>query len=165
MLLSGSRDKTLIVWNLTRDEAQYGVPKRSLHGHSHIVSDCVRSMTMKFPRSQNSYDLFRSSPLTAPMPYPRHGTRPFAFGNCPRVLRHAASLATPMMFSPSPSRPTTARLSQAPATARSSCGTHLVTANIPLPKRVIPSGYPVFGSVQTLKTPSSFQPAGIRLLR
>ncbi|RMZ81696.1 hypothetical protein DV737_g2399, partial [Chaetothyriales sp. CBS 132003] len=43
MLLSGSRDKTLIIWDLTRDESQYGIPKRSLHGHSHIVSDCVIS--------------------------------------------------------------------------------------------------------------------------
>ncbi|KAF6218309.1 hypothetical protein HO133_005655 [Letharia lupina] len=43
MLLSGSRDKTLIIWNLTRDDAHYGYPKRSLHGHSHIVSDCVIS--------------------------------------------------------------------------------------------------------------------------
>ncbi|KAI1761955.1 WD40-repeat-containing domain protein [Hypoxylon sp. FL1150] len=43
MLLSGSRDKTLIIWNLTRDDSQYGYPKRSLHGHSHIVSDCVIS--------------------------------------------------------------------------------------------------------------------------
>lgn len=43
MLLSASRDKTLIVWNLTRDESQYGYPKKSLHGHSHIVSDCVRT--------------------------------------------------------------------------------------------------------------------------
>jgi hypothetical protein len=42
MLLSGSRDKTLIIWNLTREEGSYGYPKRSLHGHSHIVSDCVR---------------------------------------------------------------------------------------------------------------------------
>lgn len=41
MLLSGSRDKTLIIWNLTRDDTHYGYPKRSLHGHSHIVSDCV----------------------------------------------------------------------------------------------------------------------------
>ena len=41
MLLSGSRDKTLIVWNLARDDTHYGYPKRSLHGHSHIVSDCV----------------------------------------------------------------------------------------------------------------------------
>lgn len=43
MLLSGSRDKTLIIWNLTRDETQYGYPKRALRGHSHIVSDCVIS--------------------------------------------------------------------------------------------------------------------------
>jgi len=43
MLLSGSRDKTLIIWNLTRDESSYGYPKRSLHGHNHIVSDCVIS--------------------------------------------------------------------------------------------------------------------------
>ena len=43
MLLSASRDKTLIIWNLTRDETSYGYPKRSLHGHSHIVSDCVRT--------------------------------------------------------------------------------------------------------------------------
>ena len=43
MLLSGSRDKTLIIWNLTRDDQAYGYPKRSLHGHSHIVSDCVIS--------------------------------------------------------------------------------------------------------------------------
>ena len=42
MLLSGSRDKTLIIWNLTRDETSYGVPKRSMKGHSHIISDCVR---------------------------------------------------------------------------------------------------------------------------
>ena len=41
MLLSGSRDKTLLIWHLTRDEQNYGYPKRSLHGHSHIVSDCV----------------------------------------------------------------------------------------------------------------------------
>jgi WD40 repeat protein len=41
MLLSASRDKSLIIWNLTRDETSYGYPKRSLHGHSHIVSDCV----------------------------------------------------------------------------------------------------------------------------
>lgn len=43
MLLSGSRDKSLIIWNLTRDEQAYGYPKRSLQGHSHIVSDCVIS--------------------------------------------------------------------------------------------------------------------------
>ena len=49
MLLSGSRDKTLIVWNLTRDDTHYGYPKRSLHGHSHIVSDCVCISSQFFP--------------------------------------------------------------------------------------------------------------------
>lgn len=39
MLLSASRDKSLIVWNLTRDEHAYGVPKKSLKGHDHIVQD------------------------------------------------------------------------------------------------------------------------------
>lgn len=40
LLLSGSRDKTLIVWQLTRDENQYGIAKKALRGHSHIVQDC-----------------------------------------------------------------------------------------------------------------------------
>ena len=45
MLLSGSRDKTLVIWNLTREEGgNYGYPKRSLRGHSHIVSDCVGNL-------------------------------------------------------------------------------------------------------------------------
>jgi hypothetical protein len=48
MLLSGSRDKSLIIWDLTRDETQYGYPKRSLHGHSHIVSDCVYTNIANF---------------------------------------------------------------------------------------------------------------------
>jgi guanine nucleotide-binding protein subunit beta-2-like 1 protein len=52
MLLSASRDKTLIIWNLTRDETSYGYPKRSLHGHSHIVSDCVRSTRWNFAREE-----------------------------------------------------------------------------------------------------------------
>jgi guanine nucleotide-binding protein subunit beta-2-like 1 protein len=30
MILSASRDKTIIVWNLTRDEVSYGYPKRAL---------------------------------------------------------------------------------------------------------------------------------------
>lgn len=43
ILLSASRDKTLIIWNLTRDDQAYGVPKRSLKGHSHIVQDVAIS--------------------------------------------------------------------------------------------------------------------------
>jgi len=39
MILSSSRDKSIIVWNLTRDSSTstYGVPKRRLAGHSGFV--------------------------------------------------------------------------------------------------------------------------------
>jgi guanine nucleotide-binding protein subunit beta-2-like 1 protein len=44
LLLSGSRDKTLITWKLTPGEDnQYGVPKKSFKGHSHIVQDVTIS--------------------------------------------------------------------------------------------------------------------------
>lgn len=36
-------DKTLIVWKLTRDETNYGVPQKRLYGHSHFISDVVLS--------------------------------------------------------------------------------------------------------------------------
>ncbi|KAK6465923.1 WD repeat protein [Scheffersomyces coipomensis] len=42
LLLSGSRDKTLIRWQLTGG-TQYGVPKKSFKGHSHIVQDVTIS--------------------------------------------------------------------------------------------------------------------------
>lgn len=83
MLLSGSRDKTLIIWNLTRDESQYGYPKRSLHGHSHIVSDCVctakRNENGRESRQEwslNTDELGRSSPLTVLTLCLPLGTRP-----------------------------------------------------------------------------------------
>lgn len=40
VLISGSRDKTVMVWQLTPDsEEEYAHAKRSLRGHSHIVED------------------------------------------------------------------------------------------------------------------------------
>jgi len=51
MLLSGSRDKTLIVWTLSREEGNYGTPRRSLHGHSHFVQDVVISSDGQFALS------------------------------------------------------------------------------------------------------------------
>merc|ERR1712071_447659 len=33
MILSASRDKTLIVWKLTREENNFGVPQKRLYGH------------------------------------------------------------------------------------------------------------------------------------
>ena len=42
--MSGSRDKTLIKWKLTGGEDnQYGIPKKSFKGHSHIVQDVTIS--------------------------------------------------------------------------------------------------------------------------
>lgn len=83
MLLSGSRDKTLIIWNLTRDESQYGYPKRSLHGHSHIVSDCVRTKLQpdggknsSRVGTRNANETGRSSPPTALTLCLPLGTRP-----------------------------------------------------------------------------------------
>merc|ERR1712135_152657 len=45
------RDKTLIVWKLTREENNYGVPQKRLYGHSHFVSDVVLSSDGHFALS------------------------------------------------------------------------------------------------------------------
>jgi guanine nucleotide-binding protein subunit beta-2-like 1 protein len=51
LLLSASRDKTIIVWNLTRDDINYGVPRRALTGHNHFVQDVVISSDGQFALS------------------------------------------------------------------------------------------------------------------
>jgi len=51
ILLSASRDKSLILWELTRDDNNYGIPKKSLHGHGHFVSDVVISSDGQFALS------------------------------------------------------------------------------------------------------------------
>jgi len=51
MILSSSRDKTVIVWQLTREEGNYGYPLKSLTGHSHIVQDVVISSDGAFALS------------------------------------------------------------------------------------------------------------------
>jgi len=51
MLLSASRDKSLIVWNLTRDDEKFGVAKRRLKGHSHYVQDVAISSDGQFALS------------------------------------------------------------------------------------------------------------------
>ena len=38
-LLSASRDKSIIVWEITEEEGNYGYAVRSLRGHNHFVSD------------------------------------------------------------------------------------------------------------------------------
>jgi guanine nucleotide-binding protein subunit beta-2-like 1 protein len=51
LLLTGSRDKTLCVWHLTRESENYGVQRRSLTGHSHFVQDVVISSDGQFALS------------------------------------------------------------------------------------------------------------------
>jgi len=52
LVVSASRDKSIIVWNLTREsEYNYGVPRRALRGHNHFVSDIVLSSDGNFALS------------------------------------------------------------------------------------------------------------------
>jgi len=51
MILTGSRDKKVFIWNLTREEGNYGQPRRSLGGHSHFVQDIVISSDGQFALS------------------------------------------------------------------------------------------------------------------
>ncbi|XP_004408806.1 PREDICTED: WD repeat-containing protein 5-like [Odobenus rosmarus divergens] len=51
VILSASRDKTIIMWKLMRDETNYGIPQRALWGHSHFVSDVVISPDGQFALS------------------------------------------------------------------------------------------------------------------
>jgi guanine nucleotide-binding protein subunit beta-2-like 1 protein len=48
MVLSASRDKSIIMWNLTRDEDKYGVAQKRLTGHSHFVQDVAISSDGQF---------------------------------------------------------------------------------------------------------------------
>lgn len=51
-LISGSRDKTIISWDLSRtDEDRCGAPHRSLTGHSHFVEEVVLSSDGAFALS------------------------------------------------------------------------------------------------------------------
>lgn len=51
MVLSCSRDKTVIVWQLLREEGEWGFPRRALTGHSHFVEDVVISSDGQFALS------------------------------------------------------------------------------------------------------------------
>lgn len=53
LILTYISDKTIIVWQLTRDDDQYGYPKRILHGHNHFVSDVVISSDGQFALSSS----------------------------------------------------------------------------------------------------------------
>ena len=47
-IISSSRDKSIIVWHLTRDEESFGVPRRRLQGHNHFVQDVCFSSDGNF---------------------------------------------------------------------------------------------------------------------
>ncbi|CAL0331110.1 unnamed protein product [Lupinus luteus] len=51
MIVTASRDKSLIVWHLTKEDKTYGVPRRRLTGHSHFVQDVVLSSDGQFALS------------------------------------------------------------------------------------------------------------------
>lgn len=51
IILSSSRDKSLILWKLTREETNYGYPQKRLTGHNHFVSDVVMSSDGQFALS------------------------------------------------------------------------------------------------------------------
>jgi guanine nucleotide-binding protein subunit beta-2-like 1 protein len=55
LLLSSSRDKSVVVWQLTHsntgDDDSYGYARRALRGHSHFVSDVVISSDGAFALS------------------------------------------------------------------------------------------------------------------
>jgi WD40 repeat protein len=53
VILSSSRDKSIIVWQLTRDDESFGYPKKVLKGHNHFVSDVVISSDGQFALSSS----------------------------------------------------------------------------------------------------------------
>jgi guanine nucleotide-binding protein subunit beta-2-like 1 protein len=51
MLLTASRDKSIVLWRLTRDEENFGVAAKRLTGHSHYVQDVAISSDGQFALS------------------------------------------------------------------------------------------------------------------
>jgi len=51
MVLSASRDNSIIMWNLVREDGKYGVARRRLTGHSHYVQDVAISSDGQFALS------------------------------------------------------------------------------------------------------------------
>lgn len=51
LLLTASRDKSIVVWQLTHDSETYGFARRRLQGHNHYVEDVVISSDAQFALS------------------------------------------------------------------------------------------------------------------
>lgn len=43
VVVSASRDKSIMIWELTKNMEAYGVPKKSLRGHNHFIQDLTLS--------------------------------------------------------------------------------------------------------------------------
>ena len=86
MIVSASRDKTLLVWQLTRQEGAYGYPRKSLKGHSHFVQDVVVSSDGNYALSGSWDGTMRLWDLNG-----KHPTRQFV-GHTKDVLSVAFSV-------------------------------------------------------------------------
>ena len=53
IVLSSSRDKSIMVWKLVPDELEYGYPLRALRGHNHYVQDVVISTDGQYALSSS----------------------------------------------------------------------------------------------------------------
>ncbi|KAK4767090.1 hypothetical protein SAY86_014840 [Trapa natans] len=51
IVVTSSRDKSIILWKLTKEDKVYGTPHRRLTGHSHFVQDVVLSSDSQFALS------------------------------------------------------------------------------------------------------------------
>ncbi|KAI7981019.1 Guanine nucleotide-binding protein subunit beta-like protein [Camellia lanceoleosa] len=103
MIVTSSRNKSLIVWNLTKEDRVYSLPCRRLTGYSHFVEDVVLFYDGQFALFSNwdselrLWDLFTD------------------------ITTRRLS-ATPKTSSPSFSPSMIAKLSRLPETVRLSCG-------------------------------------------
>merc|ERR1712211_180218 len=88
MILSSSRDKSLIVWKLTRDDVgNYGIPQKRLHGHGHFISDVVLSSDGHFALSGSWDKTLRLWDLST-------GKTPAGSRTIPRTCSPSPSLLT-----------------------------------------------------------------------
>ena len=135
-----SRDKKVIVWELTPNGEQPGVAKKALTAHNGAVSDLALSSDGNFA-------------LTS------------VCGIWQLVSLLRPSTLTLVMFSPLGSPPITDKSFPLVVISPSSCGTPLVSVNTPSRKTSITTGFLAFVSLLPQSNHSSFLLVGIRSSR